>query len=63
MHGGVLPSCGSWLQPVACECRKQMAETLWMRAREAGAWTELERRSYGELRAQTWRLCCGVPRW
>ena len=30
------------------KCRKQMAETLWMRAREAGAWTELERRSYGE---------------
>jgi hypothetical protein len=25
-----------------------MAETLWMRAREAGAWTELECRSYGE---------------
>lgn len=24
-----------------------MADGLWMRARQAGAWTELERRSYG----------------
>ncbi len=27
--------------------RKKMADGLWMRARQAGAWTELERRSYG----------------
>ena len=28
-------------------CRQKLADNLWERAREAGAWTALERRNFG----------------